>query len=897
MKNKKAKLTTNLFKLGVFSLIAAITVIQPATAEKTNNQSEHSSLSTSNRINQKSYQQVLTSALKLVQNTTQQGVVEVTGVQLNQSDDGLEVILETPTGQQPVPLILPEGNNLIIDLLDATLALPIGNEFRETNPAPGIDEVAVTQIDSNSIRITISGAENVPSAEIIPSQRNLVLEVTPEATAQTEPVDEIEVISTRRREEPLSQVPRSITIIEREEIERQTTISNDLGDLLGNTVPGFSPPNQLRTTRGQTLRGREPLILIDGVPVSSNFRINRQELRSIDAGAVERIEVTNGPTAIYGGQGTGGVINIITRKAPEAGVEFDLRGGLNTSLSNLDGDSLGNTFQGTVAGTDNNVDYVFNFSQEYIGSFFDADGDRIAGEASLSDTLSFNVLGKVGVDLGENQRFQFTTNYFNSRRDTDFVTSFDTFATPGRQKSQAEEIEGLDREDNPEDENFLASAVYSNENILGGDLEFQLYYLDTTARGEFADGRPIPFGGQEISFEFFPTLFQSRLENERWGTRLQLDTPITKNENLSLLWGLDYTNEENTQLTDLFDEDTFDGEQELDKIEELEFTPTYSIDNFGLFTQLKWEATDKLVFNGGVRYENISVDVDDYTPVAVEDNEFVAGTPVEGGELNPDDFVFNAGVVYNITNELNVFTSIDQGFFIPDVGRVLRRPGFTSVESGFELTEPVKVTEYELGFRSNFDKVQFTLAGFFNYSDNGSSLTPNSEGLLELERAPQRVYGVEATLDWQPSESWLLGTTLGWSEAENDPDDDGNYLPLNSGEISPLQLTAYVENETLPGWRNRIQLSYVGNRDRAFDEGVENFPIESYTLVDLISSIAIGPGELQLGVENLFNNQYFPVTSQYLGGLNDSSAPDFYFDQNYNAGRGTTLRALYKASF
>ncbi|VEP12969.1 hypothetical protein H1P_1740014 [Hyella patelloides LEGE 07179] len=32
-----------------------------------------------------------------------------------------------------------------------------------------------------------------------------------------------------------------------------------------------------------------------------------------------RIEVTNGPTAIYGGQGTGGVVNIITRTPTEEG--------------------------------------------------------------------------------------------------------------------------------------------------------------------------------------------------------------------------------------------------------------------------------------------------------------------------------------------------------------------------------------------------------------------------------------------------------------------------------------------------------------------------------------------------------------------------------------------------
>ena len=106
-----------------------------------------------------------------------------------------------------------------------------------------------------------------------------------------------------------------------------------------------------------------------------------------------------------------------------------------------------------------------------------------------------------------------------------------------------------------------------------------------------------------------------------------------------------------------------------------------------------------------------------------------------------------------------------------------------------------------------------------------------------------------------------------------------------------------VENQTLPGWRNRLQLLDVGDRDRAFDEGVEDFPIESYLLVDLISRISIGSGELQIGIENLFNNQYFPASSQYLGGLSNPLAPNLPFDENYTAGRGTTLRVLYNARF
>jgi iron complex outermembrane receptor protein len=60
-----------------------------------------------------------------------------------------------------------------------------------------------------------------------------------------------------------------------------------------------------------------------------------------------------------------------------------------------------------------------------------------------------------------------------------------------------------------------------------------------------------------------------------------------------------------------------------------------------------------------------------------------------------------------------------------------------------------------------------------------------------------------------------VGVTATWTEGENNVNNDGKYLALNSITVAPLKLTAYVENQTLKGWRNRLQLLYSGNRERA----------------------------------------------------------------------------------
>lgn len=240
---------------------------------------------------------------------------------------------------------------------------------------------------------------------------------------------------------------------------------------------------------------------------------------------------------------------------------------------------------------------------------------------------------------------------------------------------------------------------------------------------------------------------------------------------------------------------------------------------------------------------------------------------MEGGSINADDVVFNVGTVYDLTDELNIFANFAQGFSVPQLATILRFPrdGFRSFEDDLSFTAPQKVNNYELGVRGQWQTVQFSLAGFFNESDLGTSFVLRDDGDRALVRAPERIYGVEATVDWQPSETWQLGGLISWNEGESDVNDDGDFEPLSTFDIQPLKITAYVENETLPGWRNRFQALYVGGRDRAFEAGIDSGGIDSYFVLDYISSIELGPGSLQIGIQNLLDTEYFPVISQFRG--------------------------------
>jgi type IV pilus assembly protein PilQ len=91
---------------------------------------------------------------------------QVTGVQVRQSNQGIEVFLETRSGERPQIFTVSRGNDLVADVINTQLRLPQGNIFRQDNPYPGIASVVVTQLDANSVRVIVAGTTGTPSGQI-----------------------------------------------------------------------------------------------------------------------------------------------------------------------------------------------------------------------------------------------------------------------------------------------------------------------------------------------------------------------------------------------------------------------------------------------------------------------------------------------------------------------------------------------------------------------------------------------------------------------------------------------------------------------------------------------------------------------------------------------------------
>ena len=778
----------------------------------------------------------------------QASTAAISDVQITVTPAGLnvELISDQPLSAGPSQIV---GNALVTEIPNATLALTDATAAEQFAPTEGIALVQVSSLPEGGVQVAITGTDAPPEVQVSTVANNLVLGVTPGVALAAAESDAIQVVVTATRtEENVQDVPRSVTVIDREQIDQALLTNTTLGDILGRLVPGISPPTGEDSTLGLRLRGRPFVVLIDGIPQTPNNNGFQRDLSVIDPRQIERIEVLRGPSAIYGDGGTGGVVNIITRRPTEATFAYNVSAGFDTSLTSREGDDFGYEVEIGVSASDEQADGLLSLSYESVSSQFDAGGNRLAPN-SIADSNRLGLLAKLGYNFDEQQRLAFTYSYFNLGRETNFIT--DPTTAPGAVFGQPLRVDAT-YERPPGQTNSVVSLAYSHADILNSQLALQLYYRDTELVDIFTDL------GAGFPLATFPRVWQTSLNDKEWGGRLQLDTDL--GESASLLWGVDYTRNE-TASPLLVNNDDASATGVASVVDtSLDRFPAYTLDSLGIFAQATWDITEQFQISGGLRYENVDLSAQDYQLA------FVFALPRErlGGDASFDDVSFNIGLLYRPIPEVGLFTSFAQGFSIPNIGAALAAGGGTVAGASNLSPEPQKVDNYEVGIRVDLDQVQGTLTGFYNESDLGSAITIDANGFGVVERAPQRNYGFEATLDWQPTDSWRLGALYSWNDGENDVNNDGEFERLSHLEIQPQKFGFYVENDTTPGWTNRLDLSLVSVRN-----DVNSFvtSVGGYTIVDFSSSLQLGVGELTLGIGNLFNTQYITPRQENRGGV------------------------------
>ncbi|MEM7772196.1 MAG: AMIN domain-containing protein, partial [Cyanobacteria bacterium P01_A01_bin.37] len=142
---------------------------------------------------------------------------EIQSVQVNESESGIVVTLESSDGdERPQIFTVSRGNTLVADMINTSLSLPSGDTFFQENPAPGISAVSVIQLDENSVRITVNGIDAAPVGQVQQNDGVIVFnfdtEGTQSAAAENLDLAEVEaapivVPEPEPQESQVSQIP------------------------------------------------------------------------------------------------------------------------------------------------------------------------------------------------------------------------------------------------------------------------------------------------------------------------------------------------------------------------------------------------------------------------------------------------------------------------------------------------------------------------------------------------------------------------------------------------------------------------------------------------------------------------------------------------------------------
>lgn len=685
----------------------------------------------------------------------------------------------------------------------------------------------------------------------------------PAEYSETQVAREI-IVSATRTPTPITAIPSTVRVIDREAIETQTAVSPSLLDSLSFSIPSLAPARQKLTSTGESLRGRTPLYMVDGIPQSTPLRDGKRSGFTIDPAFVDRVEVIYGANAIQGVGATGGVINYVTAAPPKSG-EWLHRA--TAELSTDDFENRGFHYRASALSGKRfgAIDFVAGAAFEKHDLFYDGN-DRPVGidttQGELMNSTSWNLFGKLGFDPAMDQRLEATVSLFRVEGGGDYRT------VPGNISLR---VPATSERGTPAGDPTFNKAVnialnYTHNSLLGGQLTLQGFYYDFYA---LYGGDTFPvFQDPEIAPT--GTLFdQSALSSEKHGAKLTWARQNALWDGLQVVAGADYLHDKSFQ--------------ELAQTDRL-WVPEMIYKGWAPFLQLEQALAGGLIrLSGGTRWEHATLDVPDFTTIFSANR-----TAVEGGSPTFDEALFNAGAVVEPLQGFTLFGSYAQGFTMPDAGLILRavnRPG-QRVEQLVDL-QPVIADNFELGSAWRRGGLDLTASYFWSNSDLGSRIQViGGAGVVQRERT--EIKGFEAAASYRFPSKHRIGAAVAVLEGRYDSNGDGEVdRDLDGRNIAPNRLNIFVDGPILPRLNGRVQVSRLF--ERVFEGGAPQFNFGGYTLVDAVLSYdADSAGRFTLAASNIFDKQYITYFSQ---------TANFVTNRDFVSGRGRAITLRWQSAF
>ena len=767
--------------------------------------------------------------------------VEITDIQIEVTEAGLQIVLTTAEGELAAPdTSTVSGNALILEIPNATLAQA---EFQEFQPAEDIALIQASELSGvgeaspaeNRVRLVITGTDAAPVAEVDAAATELVLSITlGVAIARDVAEDAIQIgvvgadsddyvvpnaTTATRTDTPLRDIPQSIQVIPQAVLEDQQAIR--LNDALRNAsgvVAGSNDPRGQRfIIRGfdSTSVLRDGFRLTDGATGNSGF----PELANI-----EQLEVLKGPAAIlFGSLEPGGVINLVSeRPLSEPFYELSFRGGNRTLIEPSVDISGPLTADGRILYRLNTLyrreDYFRDFTTPVerffiapVVSFAINERTDLTVELEYRDDERPNDFGLVAVgdevadipfdralgdrDASATAEFLRTGYQFEHRfsdawklRNSFYYTQYDTSVIVGLGPGFVE----------------ATGTIFSSPTRL--DQPTDALELQTNVVGEFSTG--------SIDHTLLAGVdFYSRRDD---GTEARGDTSVVNALNI---FDPDY---------DSLVTPDFDSAPVL-------LSSEGTTDGLGIYVQDQISLLDNLKLLIGFRYDSV-----DQESSSVQFGRFTESTRFD------EAFSPRVGLVYQPIEEISLYTSYSQSF----------APNFGNTESGDTL-EPEQGEQFEIGTRAALldGRLVAGLALFNITKQNVATADPNNP-LFSVAVGEQRSRGIELDVIGEILPGWNIVANYAYTDAEITEDNDGlegNQLFGVPEHNFNLWTNYEIQQGDLAGLGFGIGVNFVGER---FGDNANSFKLDEYFLTNAVIAYQRDNWRAGLNFRNLFDVNY-----------------------------------------
>lgn len=755
-------------------------------------------------------------------------LVEITGVQIETTETGLSVLLETAEGTLTTPTPTVTGNVLTADIPNAVLSLPEGEAFEAVNPAVGIDRVSVVGLPGDQVQVEIVGTEVPPTAEGTASTSGLTFAVTPGVadTAQEDAEIEITVTAeeagseyvipdaslTLRTNTPIRDTPSSVQVIPQQVIEDQKATS--VSDIVRNASGANFATDSGGRNESFILRGFEAEEFRNGFRGDFFSSRTQTELANID-----RVEILKGPASVlFGRAEPSGIINFVTKqplREPFYKVKFTA-GSFDFYRPTLD-------FTGPLT-EDGSLAYRLNAAYENAGSFRDG-----------VETERFFVAPTLSWQISDDTELTLEYSYLNDIRPIDdglVVLSDDEVADIPFSTVIGDPDVRL-RTEESRAELYLDHRF--NDNLsLRSRLRYTTAATNRAGRtlngaGPSEDDRNFPVS-EGRGNQFFETF---AIQNDLIG---KFNTGSVEH---TVLFGLEYAigfsnfraEVRDSGLFDIFNPSAF--VRPTNEPFELRGLGESQTDSFGIYLQDQIAILDNLQLVIGGRFDIFNS----------ETENLLDG---ETSETNADAFSPRVGIVYRPIDPVSLYGSYTRSF---------TPVGGTDFDG--DPFDPERGTSFEIGVKTDIikDRLFSTLAFYDTTLTNVTTADPDNLG-FSIQTGKQRSRGVELDVQGEILPGWNVFAGYAYTDAEVIEDNEipvGNRLRNVPEHNFNLWTTYTLQRGSLAGLGFGAGVFFIGERAGDLDN---SFFVDGYTRVDAAIYYKRENYRFALNFKNLFDAEF-----------------------------------------